>query len=545
MEALAANSAWMTPLETRLDDEKRLILDVDIKVGTRTFPVFLRYPANFPHTPPSVYPRGDESLWSNHQFGPGGELCLEHGPDTWTSDTAGARVLESAHRLLSKENPPSGKPQAVPSRHEVSVGQRFRTTHSRLFLTRDQSGFLAGVPVRTKLSAKVLLEFRSECTVYFIDKVDMPDGEPWHSAEIPRTLSGESFDRSASILRIHEQSALPPSADITEFKAAAIALGFEGTEPTVIILKGTSVHTYVVLDTAVLAVTTMPLEPEAQRLDEAHAALKSKSVAIVGCGSVGSKIATMLARSGVSDFYLIDDDLLLPGNLVRHDLDWRDIGMHKADAVAQKIKNVNPAAQVLVRRIRMAGQESSGSADAAMSSLTIRDLIVDATANANVFNLASALAVSARKPMVWALVYGGGFGGLVARYRPEIEPPPPIMRRAIENWFAEKNYKPKVVTRDYATGGDGPPLIADDADVTSIAAPAARMVIDTLIGRDPSHFPFSAYVVGLAQEAGLFTQAFETYPIEMPAPTPPEIAPELSQEEATVELQKIVQMILK
>ena len=154
----------------------------------------------------------------------------------------------------------------------------------------------------------------------------------------------------------------------------------------------------------------------------------------------------------------------------------------------------------------MAGQESSGSADAAMSSLTIRDLIVDATANANVFNLASALAVSARKPMVWALVYGGGFGGLVARYRPEIEPPPPIMRRAIENWFAEKNYKPKVVTRDYATGGDGPPLIADDADVTSIAAPAARMVIDTLIGRDPSHFPFSAYVVGLAQEAGLFTQ---------------------------------------
>jgi hypothetical protein len=43
----------------------------------------------------------------------------------------------------------------------------------------------------------------------------------------------------------------------------------------------------------------------------------------------------------------------------------------------------------------------------------------------------------------------------------------------------------------------------------------------------------------------LFTQAFETYPIEMPAPTPPEIAPELSQEEATVELQKIVQMILK
>ncbi len=33
-----------------------------------------------------------------------------------------------------------------------------------------------------------------------------------------------------------------------------------------------------------------------------------------------------LARSGVANLLLVDDDLFLPDNLVRHDLDWRDVG---------------------------------------------------------------------------------------------------------------------------------------------------------------------------------------------------------------------------
>ena len=41
---------------------------------------------------------------------------------------------------------------------------------------------------------------------------------------------------------------------------------------------------------------------------------------------MGSKLAASLARSGVRRFVLVEEDVLLPENLVRNDLDWRDVG---------------------------------------------------------------------------------------------------------------------------------------------------------------------------------------------------------------------------
>ena len=47
-------------------------------------------------------------------------------------------------------------------------------------------------------------------------------------------------------------------------------------------------------------------------------ALAGKRVALFGLGSVGSQVATTLASSGCGFLRLIDGDLLLPVNLVRH-----------------------------------------------------------------------------------------------------------------------------------------------------------------------------------------------------------------------------------
>jgi hypothetical protein len=56
---------------------------------------------------------------------------------------------------------------------------------------------------------------------------------------------------------------------------------------------------------------------------------------------------------------------------------------------------------------------------------------------------------------VWAEVFGGGIGGLIARFRPGLEPQPQYMQRAIENWFGEHNATPVRVSRLYETGGEG------------------------------------------------------------------------------------------
>ena len=70
--------------------------------------------------------------------------------------------------------------------------------------------------------------------------------------------------------------------------------------------------------------------------------LRSKRVGIVGLGSLGSKVAASLARTGVGQFILVDGDVLHAGNLERHDADWRDIALHKTDIVASSPRNAFP-----------------------------------------------------------------------------------------------------------------------------------------------------------------------------------------------------------
>ena len=48
--------------------------------------------------------------------------------------------------------------------------------------------------------------------------------------------------------------------------------------------------------------------------------LNNKKVVVIGCGSVGSEIVTMLAKSGVGEFTLVDDDIFEADNIHRHRL---------------------------------------------------------------------------------------------------------------------------------------------------------------------------------------------------------------------------------
>jgi hypothetical protein len=64
-----------------------------------------------------------------------------------------------------------------------------------------------------------------------------------------------------------------------------------------------------------------------------------RSVAF-GCGAIGSKIIMHLARSGQTNLTLIDPDHISPHNLVRHSLFADDVGENKANALAEKIKNL-------------------------------------------------------------------------------------------------------------------------------------------------------------------------------------------------------------
>lgn len=62
--------------------------------------------------------------------------------------------------------------------------------------------------------------------------------------------------------------------------------------------------------------------------------------AIVGCGSLGSSLSLLLAKSGISKFILIDNDILMPENTPRHLCGYTDAvePISKVDAVSKKLK---------------------------------------------------------------------------------------------------------------------------------------------------------------------------------------------------------------
>jgi molybdopterin/thiamine biosynthesis adenylyltransferase len=75
--------------------------------------------------------------------------------------------------------------------------------------------------------------------------------------------------------------------------------------------------------------------------------MKSKSAIVSGCGSVGSYVALELARSGVGAFLLVDNDTISYSNVCRHQCNIADVGDYKTNAVARRIRLINPEAKII------------------------------------------------------------------------------------------------------------------------------------------------------------------------------------------------------
>jgi hypothetical protein len=113
----------------------------------------------------------------------------------------------------------------------------------------------------------------------------------------------------------------------------------------------------------------------------------------------------------------------------------------------------------------------------------------------------------------------------------------------IELWCANQGMPPPATVKSYETQEAGVPMIDDDADVTVIAAHAARLAIDTLLARNPSQFPYSVYMIGLSQ-GWIFDQPFDTRPIDLGAP-PETLANPIDPEQIAKEMSIVSELFSK
>ena len=239
-----------------------------------------------------------------------------------------------------------------------------------------------------------------------------------------------------------------------------------------------------------------PVEAERRSGDD-YSDLAAKRVGIVGLGSLGSKIAASLARTGVRHFVLVDGDILHAGNLERHDADWRDVGLHKADLAARRLRLIAPGMRCDTWRSAIGAQVSAEEAGNVNAALDRCDLIVDATAEPDVFNHLAGLIDRANAILLWGAIFAGGLGGKIGRSRPRKDPSPFHIRDSINQFYETLDEPPpRATSRKYGGNDGGSVLTATDADVSAIASLVATLALDALIGREPSHYAAHAYLVG-------------------------------------------------
>lgn len=531
LDRLETRESWLSAA-WRMSEDGSITVDLDMTIHGRVFAGRMTYPYTFPDSPPYICPRDKSERWSGHQYGAGGSLCLQWRADNWHPDVTGADMVRSAHELLSTEQHPE-LPHTVPSAHRLTAGQEMHGASRRFVATSDLLALWAALPLpsRTRLTSATV--YNKGAVVMFVAKVADAQNELQDVADLPKgiatslplfSLPGEgwifrsnAFDQRQSIESVETLLQVLTEADLTtedilvqeagRYKAKTIML-LGATLPSLRAFLIESGEQLELLEYRIVWPTTTDY-----RLSEEARQLANVRVGIVGLGSVGSKVAVSLARSGVRRFLLVDDDYIAPGNLVRHELSWAYTGTHKVQAVRDALSLIAAGMEVNTRIIRLAGQESAVNTEAALKDLSNCELLIDATANPEVFLLLAALAKRHGVSLCWGEIFAGGYGGMIARARQGRDPNPLAIRDAYHDYLATLPDAPFKNATNY-DGTEEQPLVAYDSDVGFIATALTRLAIDTALSRDPSEFPYSMYLLGMRRE-WIFEAPFDTRPISV------------------------------
>ena len=432
---------WLSIGRWHSNNDLEMCVDFTIALREKSLGFQMRYPSIFPDTPPMIFTE-DASRISNHQYGASGELCLEHRPENWHPLNNGADMVVSCYRLIVEEQPEHGEPIQARSAHIASLGRDLRSKTFRFLMSEKNLKAVNELPENQGqifcLSKRIAATSFIASTVrlgprdnpIWVSDFILPDGHVEETGIVVRVQGS----RTCGAITTEVLEVLLESVNLGELRSRL----FDTDVSTNLLMgDGDSWELFEISgksdDRKIITYTTVNVPVAQKRLPADFDILHEKKIGIVGCGSVGSKIAASLCRTGIREFLLVDEDIFFPGNVVRNELDLKFVGAHKALALRERLTNLAPRAKVKTLRMSLGGQESSAFMTCALEALGDCDAIIDATASSTAFSILASIATRKRKPMVWAEVFAGGIGGLVARARPDLDPVPLLARIQIDN----------------------------------------------------------------------------------------------------------------
>lgn len=146
---------------------------------------------------------------------------------------------------------------------------------------------------------------------------------------------------------------------------------------------------------------------QARFLSNTKQSVEDKNILILGCGAIGSKLATHLYRSGLNKLTICDNDTFQPHNVCRHALFSSDFFEKKTSAMKKALDKM----YYDFRKVRVYDEDIINWLP--QQDLSQYDLIIDATASASVFRLLDKLTSHLSTPCVRFSMSDAGNLGLL------------------------------------------------------------------------------------------------------------------------------------
>ena len=545
LKYLKSCEKFLNNIRWKKNKDQTLSILGKILVNEKDYNFELIFPKYYPAECPIVFPIPRGESWSGHQYLGSGALCLEWGPDNWEPELNAANIIKSLIDLLFCEAPREveglNRKGIVQSRHFTTQGIDLRNKMSRIILTDNLIKIMETLDSNGKLKIHSL--FSEETWINYIieinDSKEILEGIPksiFNNRYWSIELKGYWFKTDIEFSKVNglldDIDILNKVLKLSGFDIiVGDSIGFRYDDikikiPLLILTKDKNIITVFLSQGEDKKIVCREIAPIATDFNlsksrvpsEICAKMKEKSVAIIGAGSLGSKLSRSLASTGLNTMILIDDDILLPENISRHIAGFNSIGEHKVILAKESAEAVLIKSNIETNIGQVGEQTNTSVHTKLMSKIASKNLIVDCSANSKSFQILGMISSRLRIPMIWGEVFPGGVGGWIAYAIPNITPCPFCVRKAILEKLSQYPNLPGIAINNYGILPlDGSVSYeALDADVSYMASVMTHRVIG-ILSDDESLSENHPFIIFSLRKGWIFENAYEV--IRVPART--------------------------
>lgn len=443
-------------------DDNPLSINVKFIIKENEYEFICIYPRFFPNQPIIIKKITD--FKTSHCY-LNGSMCLKWGIDNWNSSITLTTLLDNLIELLEFENPLGKEHRYLKSGDNMSFGQLLYYKEDNFIIVPYDIMNCCGERGKMILNKKVC---KSGKTVYYISKIDNNE-----ISTINDLIENEEISYIKTPLLKDELMKMDISyvMDFLKVNSNSKVLLLTA-DPCPIIINNSDNPCYI---------DYIVHDYEVNRRSGLYQEVLNKKITIIGLGSVGSRVFLDLARAGFNNFYIIDNDVMLPYNTLRHELTDTNVGEYKVYELKNKVINeINRDVNIVTSTLNMLGQESTIATNQFLNNCASSDLIIDCTADDNLLMLLNDLSLENNIPIISGTVIPGGLGNIILIKKSEdcsIE----SVLQSFYDWTSKNSIFARQDT-DYSASIENQRFVATMSDCSIVAGLIGKVAIKILTG---------------------------------------------------------------